>query len=41
MMEDTYMDEKLYSKMQWPEIEALVYSEHDRPRQILGPRGNA
>lgn len=32
------MDEKLYSKMQWPEIEALVYSEHDRPRQILGPR---
>ena len=38
MMEDTYMDEKLYSKMQWPEIEALVYSEHDRPRQILGPQ---
>ncbi|MBB5263610.1 1,4-alpha-glucan branching enzyme [Catenibacillus scindens] len=30
------MEEKLYSKMQWPEIEALVYSEHDRPRQILG-----
>ncbi len=30
------MDEKLYSKMQWPEIEALVYSEHDRPKQILG-----
>lgn len=30
------MDEKLYSKMQWPEIEALVYSEHDRPCQILG-----
>lgn len=30
------MDERLYSKMQWPEIEALIYSEHDRPRQILG-----
>ena len=32
------MDERLYSKMLWPEIEALVYSEHDRPRQILGPK---
>ncbi len=32
------MEEKLYSKMQWPEIEALVYSEHDRPRQILGQK---
>ena len=32
------MDEKLYSKMQWPQIEALVYSEHDRPHQILGPQ---
>lgn len=32
------MEEKLYSKMQWPEIEALVYSEHDRPKQILGPK---
>ena len=32
------MEERLYSKMQWPEIEALVYSEHDRPRQILGQK---
>ena len=32
------MDERLYSKMQWPEIEALVYSEHDRPRQVLGDK---
>ena len=24
--------------MNWPEIEAIVYSEHDKPRQVLGPR---
>ena len=29
---------KTIFKMQWPEIEALVYSEHDRPRQILGQK---
>lgn len=30
------MDEVLYGLMNWPEIEALVYSEHDNPHQILG-----
>ena len=30
------MYEKLYPYMQWPEIEALVYSEHNRPHNILG-----
>ena len=30
------MGEKLFQYMQWPEIEAIVYSEHDRPKQILG-----
>ena len=30
------MYEKLYPYMQWPEIEALAYSEHNRPHNILG-----
>ena len=30
------MDDKLYALMNWPEIEALIYSEHDIPHQILG-----
>lgn len=30
------MYEKLYPYMQWPQIEALVYSEHNRPHNILG-----
>ena len=30
------MGDKLFQYMQWPEIEAIVYSEHDRPKQILG-----
>ena len=31
------MDEVLYNMMNWPEIEAICYSEHDNPHQILGP----
>ncbi|MBO7401718.1 MAG: 1,4-alpha-glucan branching protein GlgB, partial [Lachnospiraceae bacterium] len=30
------MDGILYQMMNWPEIEAIVYSEHDKPKQILG-----
>jgi len=30
------MYEQLYPLMQWPQIEALMYSEHDIPHQILG-----
>jgi len=32
------MDRKLYDYMDWPEIEAVVYSEEAHPRDILGPR---
>ena len=31
------MDGKLYDLMNWPRIEALVYSEEDEPLEILGP----
>ncbi len=31
------MDSKLYDLMNWPRIEALVYSEEDEPQEILGP----
>ena len=31
------MNEKLYRLMNWPEIEAIVYSEEDQPHQLLGP----
>ena len=31
------MDDKLYELMNWPRIEALVYSEEDKPQEILGP----
>lgn len=31
------MDEKLYRLMNWPEIEAVCYAEHDNPHQVLGP----
>lgn len=30
------MDDTLYKVMNWPEIEAIVYSEHDNPHQLLG-----
>ncbi len=30
------MDRKLYDLMNWPRIEALVYSEEDEPQEILG-----
>ena len=32
------MEEKLYNLMDWREIEAVVYSEENMPRTILGPR---
>lgn len=32
------MSDKLYDLMDWPEIEAVVYSEEGSPRDILGPR---
>ncbi|MCI8549434.1 MAG: 1,4-alpha-glucan branching protein GlgB [Lachnospiraceae bacterium] len=31
------MNEKLYQLMDWPEIEAVVYSECQRPASVLGP----
>ncbi len=31
------MDETLYRTLNWPEIETIVYSEHDDPHHILGP----
>ncbi|MBO5291650.1 MAG: 1,4-alpha-glucan branching protein GlgB [Lachnospiraceae bacterium] len=31
------MNDKLYKLMDWPEIEAVVYSEEDDPHHILGP----
>lgn len=30
------MEKALYDVMNWPEIEAIVYSEHDNPHHILG-----
>ncbi len=30
------MEDILYNAMNWPEIEAIVYSEHDIPHNILG-----
>ena len=37
------MNEKLYRLMNWPEIEAIIYSEEDDPHRLLGPHreGNA
>ncbi len=37
------MNEKLYKMMNWPEIEAIIYSEEDDPHRLLGPHeaGNA
>ena len=31
------MDQTLYNLMDWPEIEAVVYSECQEPEAILGP----
>ena len=31
------MEKKLYDLMNWPEIEAIVYSECDNPHNLLGP----
>ena len=30
------MDEVLYNVMNWPEVETIVYAEHDNPHHILG-----
>ena len=30
------MTEKLYKLMNWPEIEAVIYSEEDKPHRLLG-----
>lgn len=30
------MKEKLYKLMNWPEIEAVIYSEEDNPHKLLG-----
>jgi len=32
------MEDKLYHMMNWPEIETVVYSEENKPRNILGPQ---
>lgn len=32
------MSEKVYEMMDWPEIEAVVYSEESEPKKLLGPR---
>ncbi len=32
------MKDKLYRLMNWPEIEAIVYSEEDHPHDVLGAR---
>lgn len=32
------MYEKIYPYMLWPEIEALAYSEHNRPHNVLGQK---
>ena len=29
------MDNRLYELMNWPRIEALVYSEEDEPQEII------
>ena len=34
------MNENLYEMMDWAEIEAVVYSEEDRPQDILGTAYN-
>ena len=31
------MEKKLFKRMNWPEIEAICYSEHQQPHSILGP----
>lgn len=37
------MNKKLYKLMNWPEIEGIIYSEEDKPQEILGAHvaGNA
>ncbi|MDO4272504.1 MAG: 1,4-alpha-glucan branching enzyme [Eubacteriales bacterium] len=32
------MDEKIYSYMDWPRIEAVVYGEEASPKDVMGPR---
>ena len=30
------MDKKIYNLMNWPDIEGIVYSESNNPKQLLG-----
>lgn len=32
------MNEKIYSYMNWPRIEAVVYGEETSPRDVMGPK---
>lgn len=32
------MKDKVYGYMNWPRIEAIVYGEEDRPREVMAPR---
>lgn len=32
------MTDRLYEYMDWPRVEAVIYGEENRPREILGPR---
>lgn len=32
------MKDKVYGYMNWPRIEAIVYEEEDRPREVMAPR---
>ena len=32
------MDDKLYKLMDWAKIDAVIYSESDRPGEVLGAR---
>lgn len=32
------MNNKLYKLMNWPRIEAVIYSEEDKPHEVLGPK---
>ena len=31
------MTNKVYKMMNWPQIEAIIYSECDNPHELLGP----
>ncbi len=35
-----HMNNRLYKLMNWPRIEGIIYSEEDRPHEILGPHAS-